>query len=57
VDRTPDAERLASAREILKLASRIVRLDDDIESEPEALSNPDLSPLMRSIWHSRRTAR
>jgi hypothetical protein len=28
VERTPDAERLASAAEILKLASRIIRLDD-----------------------------
>src|ERR1044071_8300207 len=45
VDRTPDAERLASAREILKLASRIIRLDDDIESEAETLVDSGFKPL------------
>lgn len=45
VDRTPDAERRDSAREILKLASRAIRLDDDIESDAAALVASGFKPL------------
>jgi predicted nucleic acid-binding protein len=45
VERTPDAERRGAAREILKLASQVIRLDDDIETEAEALVESGIKPV------------
>jgi predicted nucleic acid-binding protein len=45
VERTPDAQRRDSAREILKLAKGTIRLDDDIESQAAALVESGFKPL------------
>jgi predicted nucleic acid-binding protein len=45
VDRTPDPERRESAREILRLASEAIRLDDDIMTEAAAMVKSGFKPL------------
>jgi len=45
VERTPDSERRAAATEILKLASRTLRVDDEIAAEAAALTRSGFKPL------------
>ena len=45
VERTPDPERRAEARDILKLASESVDLIDDIETDAEALVESGFKPV------------
>ena len=45
IDHTPDAERRGAAKEILKLASEAIRLDEDIETEAAALVRSGFKPL------------
>jgi|SRR5262245_34395316 len=45
VDRTPDSERRGAAKEILRLASGAIRLDEDIETEASALVKSGFKPL------------
>jgi predicted nucleic acid-binding protein len=45
VNRTPDADRRAAARVILKLASQTLRLGDEVESDAAALIRSGVKPL------------
>src|SRR5436190_2031471 len=45
IERIPDAERQASAREILKLASQTLELVDQIEAQAESLLKSRIRPL------------
>ena len=55
VDRTPDADRKASAREILELANQTVELNDAIELHADSLIKAGIKPmdalhLASTIW-------
>jgi predicted nucleic acid-binding protein len=45
VDRTPDSQRRAAGRDILKLASQTLRLGEDVESDAAALIRSGVKPL------------
>jgi predicted nucleic acid-binding protein len=45
IDRTPDADRKASAREMLKLANETVELEAEIEAHAESLRKAGIKPL------------
>jgi predicted nucleic acid-binding protein len=45
VQRTPDSERRGAAKEILKLASETIRLDDNIEADAAAFVESGFKPL------------
>jgi hypothetical protein len=45
IDRIPDAERLESANEMLKLASQTMKLTDEIEAQAESLRQTGIKPL------------
>jgi predicted nucleic acid-binding protein len=45
VERNPDSERRAEAKEILKLANESFELIDDIETEAEALVESGFKPV------------
>ncbi len=45
VDHTPDAERRGAAKDILKLASETIRLDDRVETEATAFVEAGFKPL------------
>src|SRR5262249_50082770 len=45
VERTSDSERRGAAKEILRLASETIRLDDDIETEAAELVASGFKPL------------
>jgi predicted nucleic acid-binding protein len=45
VDRTPDARRRAAGKDILKLASEILRLGEEVEAEAATLISAGVKPL------------
>jgi hypothetical protein len=45
IDRAPDADRKASVREILELASRTIELVDEIEVHAESLIKAGIQPM------------
>src|SRR5579862_8030315 len=45
VANTPDVRRQARAREILKLASQVVNLTDEIESQADSLIKTGIRPI------------
>jgi predicted nucleic acid-binding protein len=45
VERTPDSQRRGAAKEILKLASETIRLDDNIETDAGAFVESGFKPL------------
>lgn len=45
VERTPDPERRAAAKEILKLATETIRLDDSIETDAAVFVESGFKPL------------
>jgi predicted nucleic acid-binding protein len=45
VDRTPDAQRRAAGKDILKLAAQTLRLVADVESEAAALMQSGIKPF------------
>ena len=45
VNRNPDSERRGAAKEILKLASEAIQLEDDIETAAAALVKSGFTPL------------
>jgi hypothetical protein len=45
VDRTPDPQRRAAAKEILKLASQTIRLVEEIETEATVLIQSGVKPV------------
>jgi len=45
VDHTPDAQRRAAARDVLKLASQTLRLGEEVESDAAAFIRSGVKPL------------
>src|SRR5947208_659363 len=45
VDRTPDAQRRAAARDILKLAGPTLRLGEDVEAAAAVLTRSGIRPV------------
>jgi predicted nucleic acid-binding protein len=45
IDRTPDADRKASAREVLDLASQTIEVSDEIEAHAESLIKVGIKPM------------
>jgi predicted nucleic acid-binding protein len=45
INRTPDAERRGAAKDILKLAGAVIRLDDEIEADAGELVASGFKPL------------
>jgi predicted nucleic acid-binding protein len=45
IDQTPDADRKASAREMLELASKTIELIDEIEAHADSLTKAGVKPM------------